>query len=42
MKPGIWLGAPLVAIGSALLLLDLGNPLRFYMGFSRPGNSMMS
>ncbi len=42
VKPGILLGAPLVAIGSGLLLLDLGNPLRFYYGFFRPQNSMMS
>ncbi len=42
VKPGILLGAPLVAIGSGLLLLDLGNPLRFYFGFFRPQNSMMS
>ena len=26
VKPGIFLGAPLVAIGSGLLLLDLGAP----------------
>src|SRR5512142_707628 len=42
VKPGVFLGAPLVAIGSLLLLLDLGNPLRFYLGFLRPGNSMIS
>ena len=42
VKPGIFLGAPLVAIGSALLLLDLGNPLRFYLGFLRPQSSMIS
>ncbi len=42
VKPGVWLGAPLVAIGSLLLLLDLGNPLRFYMGFFRPETSMIS
>ncbi len=42
VKPGVWLGAPLVAIGSLLLLLDLGNPLRFYLGFLRPQSSMIS
>jgi formate-dependent nitrite reductase membrane component NrfD len=42
VKPGILLGAPLVAIGSGLLLLDLGNPLRFYLGFLRPQSSMIS
>jgi polysulfide reductase chain C len=42
VKPGIYLGAPLVAIGSALLLFDLGQPLRFWRGFMRPGSSMMS
>jgi polysulfide reductase chain C len=42
VKPGIFLGAPLVAIGSGLLLLDLGNPLRFYLGFLRPQSSMIS
>ena len=42
VKPGIFLGAPLVAIGSVLLLLELGRPLRFYLGFLRPGSSMMS
>jgi polysulfide reductase chain C len=40
--PGIFLGAPLVAIGSALLLLDLGNPMRAYLGFLRPQSSMIS
>jgi polysulfide reductase chain C len=42
VKPGVFLSAPLVAIGSLLLLLDLGNPLRFYLGFLRPQNSMIS
>jgi polysulfide reductase chain C len=42
VKPGIYLGAPLVAIGSVLLLFDLGAPLRFWRGFLRPGSSMMS
>jgi polysulfide reductase chain C len=42
VKPGIFLGAPLVLIGSGLLLLDLGNPLRFYLGFLRPQSSMIS
>jgi len=42
VKPGIYLGAPLVAIGSLLLLLDLGAPIRFWMGFLRPQSSMIS
>jgi formate-dependent nitrite reductase membrane component NrfD len=42
VKPGIYLGAPLVAIGSVLLLLDLGAPLRSWRGFLRPGSSMIS
>ena len=42
VKPGIYLGAPLVAIGSLLLLLELGAPLRFWRGFLRPGSSMIS
>src|SRR5512142_2570519 len=42
VKPGVLLAAPLVAIGSGLLLLDLGNPLRFYLGFLRPQSSMIS
>jgi len=42
VKPGVYLGAPLVAIGSLLLLLDLGAPLRFWRGFFRPGSSMIS
>jgi polysulfide reductase chain C len=42
VKPGIYLGAPMVTIGSLLLLLDLGAPLRFWRGFFRPGSSMIS
>ena len=42
VKPGVFLGAPLVLLGSLLLLLDLGNPLRFWMGFFRPQSSMIS
>jgi polysulfide reductase chain C len=42
VKPGIYLGAPLVAIGSVLLLLDLGAPLRTWRAFLKPGSSMMS
>jgi formate-dependent nitrite reductase membrane component NrfD len=42
VKPGIFLGAPLVAIGSGLLLLDLGNPFRAYLAFLRPLSSMIS
>ena len=41
-KPGIFAGPPLVALGALLLLLELGNPLRAWMGFLRPGSSMMS
>lgn len=42
VKPGIYLGAPLVAIGSLLLLLELGAPLRFWRGFLNPQSSMIS
>src|SRR5512135_1628843 len=42
VKPGVLLAAPLVAIGSGLLLLDLGNPLRFFLGFLRQQSSMIS
>lgn len=42
IKPGVYLGAPLVAIGSLLLLLDLGAPTRFWRGFARPQSSMIS
>ena len=41
-KPGILAGPPLVALGALLLLFELGNPFRFYLGFLRPGSSMMS
>jgi len=42
VKPAISLGAPLVAIGSILLLLDLGAPLRFWRAYFRPQSSMIS
>jgi len=42
VKPGIYLGAPLVAIGCLLLLLELGAPLRFWRAFLRPASSMIS
>lgn len=42
VKPGIFLGAPLVAIGSLLLLLDLGDPLQAYLAILRPQSSMIS
>jgi polysulfide reductase chain C len=42
VKPGIYLGAPLVAIGSVLLLFDLGAPLRAPLAFLRPHSSVMS
>ena len=41
-KIGVYLGAPLVIIGSLLLLLDLGYPTRFFLGFSNLQSSMMS
>lgn len=42
VKPGIYLGAPLVGIGSLLLLFDLGSPLRFLLAFLQPQSSMLS
>lgn len=42
VKPGIFLGAPLVALGSLLLVVDLGNPLRAPLAFLRPQSSMIS
>lgn len=42
VKPGVLLGAPLVAIGCLLLLFDLGVPTRFLMAFLQPQTSMMS
>lgn len=42
VKPGVLLGAPLVAIGCLLLLVDLGVPARFMMVFLQPQTSMMS
>lgn len=42
VKPGIFLGAPLVGIGSLLLLFDLGAPLQFWRAFLRPNSSMIS
>lgn len=41
-RPGVYLGAPLVAIGSLLLLFHLGNPLQVWRGILRPNSSMMS
>lgn len=41
-KPGIYAGPIMVAVGALLLLIELGRPLRFWRGFLRPGNSMMS
>jgi len=41
-KTGIFLGAPLVGVGSLLLLLELGVPARFMLGFLNPQSSMMS
>lgn len=41
-KTGIFLGAPLVAIGSLLLMADLGRPERFLYVFFNPGSSMLS
>jgi polysulfide reductase chain C len=42
VKPGIYLGAPLVGLGSLLLLLELGAPSRFLLAFLRPHSSMIS
>lgn len=42
VKPGVLLGAPLVAIGCLLLLIDLGVPARFLLTFMQPQTSMMS
>ena len=42
IKPGVLLGAPLVAIGCLLLLIDLGVPARFMLTFMQPHTSMMS
>ncbi|WP_324716122.1 NrfD/PsrC family molybdoenzyme membrane anchor subunit [Carboxydochorda subterranea] len=41
-RTGIVLGPVLVALGALLLLMDLGEPLRFWRGYSRPGSSVMS
>jgi polysulfide reductase chain C len=42
VKPGIFLAAPLVAIGVGLLMLNLGDPFRVYLAFLRPQSSIMS
>ena len=42
VKPGVYLGGPLVAIGSLLLLLEVGQPFKFIFGFLHPGTSMIS
>ncbi|MCL4425347.1 MAG: polysulfide reductase NrfD [Firmicutes bacterium] len=42
VRPGVFLGAPLVAAGSLLLLLDLGRPERFLYAVLRPFSSMIS
>lgn len=41
-KVGVYLGPPLVAVGSILLLLDLGRPERFLYSILRPFSSMIS
>ncbi len=41
-KPGIYAGPPMVAVGALLLLIELGQPLRFWRGFFNPTSSMMS
>lgn len=41
-KPGIIAGPIMVALGALLLLLELGQPTRFYMGFNQPNSSIMS
>jgi formate-dependent nitrite reductase membrane component NrfD len=41
-RAGVFLGVPLVALGTLLLLADLGRPDRFLMVFMRPSSSMLS
>jgi polysulfide reductase chain C len=41
-RPGIYVGPILVALGALLLLIELGQPLRFWRGFLRPYSSVMS
>lgn len=41
-RPGYILGAPLVAIGAALLLFHLGNPPQVWRAILRPYSSIMS
>lgn len=41
-KPGIYAGPPMVAVGALLLLIELGQPLRFWRAFLNPTSSMMS
>lgn len=42
VKSGVYLGGPLVAIGCLLLLLEVGQPLKFIFGFLHPDTSMIS
>ncbi len=41
-RMGVFLGAPLVGIGALILLVDLGQPMRFMLGFLQPQSSIMS
>jgi len=41
-RPGVYVGPVLVALGALLLLIELGQPLRFWRGFLRPTSSVMS
>ena len=41
-RMGVFLGAPLVGLGAVILLVDLGQPLRFMLGFLNPQSSIMS
>ncbi len=42
VKPGIFLGAPVVATGTGLYLLNLGLPLRFYLSLFSIQTSILS
>jgi polysulfide reductase chain C len=42
VKPGIFLGAPFVAIGLGMFMLNLGNPLQAYLALLRPQSSLSS
>jgi polysulfide reductase chain C len=42
VKPGVFLGAPLVTVGLGLLMLNLGSPFRAYLALLRPQSSLIS